>query len=285
MSKLQTKFIEDSSINSTKIADGAVALVDMAGNSVDSSKIVDNSTLFADLNLASIKANMGVDGRLDLVSYEENDFVCAVNPPYGWILSASGTGASGAPGTYGMDSTQRAIGVYQIDTGSLSTGRAGALFAAAATVVFNGNYCTNEVTFRLALEQLSTAAQTFTAYVGFIDNTGSSGDMTHAIYFRYTNAVNAGKWECVVRKFSSESAADTGVTASTNYATFRILVNAAGTSAGFYINGTLVGTLATANIPTASSIGFKIQKTVGATQSNMSVDYFSRKSVLTSSRG
>ena len=284
MSKLQNKFIADSAVDSAKIADGAVALVDMAADSIDGSKIKDDTVVFADLNLVSIKNNMGVDGRLDSVSYVEDDFTGGTIPPPGWVLTLNGFGASGQRGTYGLNSTQKAIGVYQIDTGTLATGRVGVLYAPTGGVVFNGNYCTNEVTFRAAIEQLSTAAQTFTAYIGFIDN-AANGDMTNAIYFRYTHSVNSGRWQCVVRRTSNESVADTGVTASTNYATFRILVNAAGTSAGFYINGALVGTLATANVPVSSSIGFKIQKTVGTTTCNMSIDYFSRKSVLSSSRG
>jgi hypothetical protein len=284
VSRLQGKHIADSAIDGAKIADGSVGLADMAADSIDGSKIKDGTVAFADLNLVSIKNNMGVDGRLDSVSYVEDDFTGATVPPPGWVLTVNGTGASGQRGTYGLNSTQKAIGVYQIDTGSQATGRVGALCAPANGVVFNGNYCTNEVTFRVAIEQLSTAAQTFTSYIGFIDN-AAGGDMTNAIYFRYTDSVNSGRWQCVVRRASNESVADTGVDASINYATFRIFVNAAGTSAEFYINGALVGTLATANVPVSSSIGFKIQKTVGTTQCNMSIDYFSRKSVLTSSRG
>ncbi len=56
--------IATSAVDSTKIADGAIALVDLGSNSVDSSKIVDATVSLADLASNSIDSTKIVDGSI-----------------------------------------------------------------------------------------------------------------------------------------------------------------------------------------------------------------------------
>lgn len=56
--------IGNSKVNSAKIQDGQVALVDLAGNSVNSSKVVDNSLTASDLAAGSAAASEILDGSI-----------------------------------------------------------------------------------------------------------------------------------------------------------------------------------------------------------------------------
>lgn len=97
---------------------------------------------------------------------------------------------------------------------------------------------------------LSDGTNTYTARTGI--TAANSGEAGAGVYFRYTDSVNAGKWQAVTRQNNTETAADTGVTAqTTSTSIFEIYVNAAATSAYFFIDGVLVATNTT-NIPSGT---------------------------------
>lgn len=187
----------------------------------------------------------------------------------------AGTGNSTQIGTYGHDTTENAIGISQTDTGTTATGRRlvsselGALMSTLARYRFGT---------RIAIEQLSTILDTFTVYIGFQD-TSASGNPTNGAFFRYTNGTNGGRWEAVTNKTGGTlTAIDTGVAADVLYSIFEIEIAADGASVKFYINGALVAT-ATTNIPVAASnqtfgYGWKIEKSLGITQMNLSADWY-----------
>lgn len=56
--------IVNSSIDSDKIQDGSVIIVDLANGSVDSNKIVDGSVILADLASGSVDSNKIIDGTI-----------------------------------------------------------------------------------------------------------------------------------------------------------------------------------------------------------------------------
>jgi len=134
---------------------------------------------------------------------------------------------------------------------------------------------------RHALEQLSNGTDTFTVYLGFINNSGS-GDQNSGAYFRYTHSVNGGKWEAVTAGGGgspSRTAADTGVLADVLYSIFEIEIAEDSSDVKFYINSALVATITT-NIPPTSTaanvtfgFGWKIEKSAGTTQCNHSTDW------------
>jgi hypothetical protein len=148
-------------------------------------------------------------------------------------------------------------------------------------------YCSFDQNWRIALEEISSPTERFVFYAGFIDNVGASGDHTDGVYFRYRDDINSGNWQCVCREGSIETAVDTTVAANTVYNIFRILVNEAATQANFFINDVLVGTI-NSNLPSTpgnlTGIGVKLEKLIGTTQRNVSIDYFTQKSEWSTER-
>ena len=212
------------------------------------------------------------------ITFDEDDFLAATTAgKLGWVVTASGTGASGQLGTYGVNGTERALGVIQLDTGTTATGRATLNRSVNQIQV---GYCDFEQVWRLAVEELSTSVERFLITFGFIDNTGV-GDHNDGVYFRYRDDLNNGQWQCVSREGGIETVVNTSVAVNTNFNIFRIEINATGSQALFYINDVLVGTILT-NIPSTAGaltgIGAKIEKSVGIIQRNMSIDYYTQKS-------
>jgi hypothetical protein len=159
--------------------------------------------------------------------------------------STSGTGAAFSINASGNNDTGGNPGWAVASTGTTTTGRA-AINPFTATPLLLGYgalHCENLV----KIPNLSDGTETFTLFVGLGDS--ASGATIDAVNFRYTDGTNGGKWQCVTRSNSVETAVDSGVTvaANTNYR-LQIEINAAGTQADFSINGALVATIAT-NIP------------------------------------
>lgn len=207
---------------------------------------------------------------IDTAFSRGSDFI--IDPLDGLTATGAGAGNSTQNGIFGIDTVEHALGVSQSDTGTTATGRRAVITdtTALATSIARMRFgC------RLVPELLSTGTETFTLYTGFIDNSGA-GDQVDGAYFRYTDAVNGGRWEAVTSNTSVRTATDTGVAATITYSIFEVEFNEAGTQAEFYINGTLVATNTT-NIPDitrAFGYGWKIEKSVGTTQRNLSVDWY-----------
>lgn len=177
-------------------------------------------------------------------------------------------------------SGDNARGTAICSTGTTTTGRSGiyaitdASGAASFTQTATGAFIFEA---RASLATLSDGTNTYTAGIGVSSNvfysfvTGSSA----GYYFKYTHGTNSGKWQAVTDNGSTQTATDTGVTASTGYALFRIEVNSANSSVTFYINGTLVATNTT-TIYTSSNpllIGSGLLKSAGTTARTIEVDY------------
>jgi hypothetical protein len=194
------------------------------------------------------------------------------------VASVTGTGASAQAGTYGINSSENAQGVLQVDTGTTAAGRAG---VGSTSINHMWNRSSQNWYFgaRLALEALSAAAiDSFTVRAGFGNTMPiAAGDSINGAYFRYNDAVNGGRWECVTVKANALSAADSGVVADINYSVFEI--DMADTSIRFYINGVLVHEQTDAlHIPVLPSetfgFGWKIEKSAGTNQRNVSADWY-----------
>mgnify|MGYP002777140876 CR=1 FL=1 len=210
-------------------------------------------------------------------TYDEDEFAGTTTAgKLNWNVNTNGTNASGQSGTYGVNGSERAYGVLQLDTGTTSAGRA--TLNRLINQVQIG-YAYYEQVWRLALEALSTGAERFLVTFGFIDNTGA-GDHSDGVYFRYSDNLNGGQWQCVARQAGVEAVVNTSVAANTIYNIFKIEINTTGTQADFYINDVLVASL-TSNLPTTqgqfTGIGAKIEKSIGTTQRNLSIDYYTQK--------
>lgn len=141
-----------------------------------------------------------------------------------------------------------AIGIMRAALGTTATGRAGISCTNLAVLKFGNGIVFSRAKVRIVT--LSDATNTYTFRGCFIDSI--SAESIDGCFFRYTHGTNAGKFQAVTRNNSAETAVDTGITVVANtWYDLYVEVNAAGTSAVFYINGALVATIGT-NIPTAS---------------------------------
>lgn len=171
------------------------------------------------------------------------------------------------------DSNASHPGTCSSSTGSTATGRSCHCYIEGSSISFGSAAWRSAGTLKIPV--LSDGTQTFTVTFGFQD-TFTSGNSVDGAYFRYTHSVNSGKFECVTRSNSSETATDSGVTAAGNtWLSYRIEVAADGTSVAFYIDGTLVQTHTT-NIPIASTravgYGHNIVKSLGTTARTLVTD-------------
>lgn len=187
----------------------------------------------------------------------------------------NGTGASHQTGTYGQDLTENGIGILQSDTGNTSGGRAA--LGTVSGLVGRAGAARFVYEARHALESLSTLTETFFFRCGLFDGFTVAGEGTNGLYFRYTDLQNGGRLEAVSRVAGTEiQAVDTGFSPDLDYHLYRVELSADGQQALFYIDDILRATINAPNLPGGGNpfgAGFKIEKTVGASQRNMNTDW------------
>lgn len=212
------------------------------------------------------------------------DFICydAGNTQgiYSMLNGGVGAGCNLRPGEAARP------GQVLFDTGTTAAGYAYLLaFGAGANVaaLFGAGVWTWEG--EIYIPTLSTAAEEFQLRFGWGDSAGA--DHTDGVYFQYlrTTSVN---WLCCCANNSVRTKTDSGVAvAAASWLKLKIIVNAAGTAAMFYVNGTLVATVTT-NIPTAagreSALLQIILKSVGVTNRTFIMDWSFVRFDLTASR-
>lgn len=72
------------------------------------------------------------------------------------------------------------------------------------------------------IETLSDGTDTYTALIGFFGEDDGSAVPKDGVYLRYTDGVNAGRWQLVAHSNSSETVVDTGVAADTAWHRIRL---------------------------------------------------------------
>lgn len=206
--------------------------------------------------------------QLNYFPKELDVFANVIGAGAGELVVSAGAGASyqladKSTAGAGINSTEKANGVFFLNLGTTASTR---IYAGYNSQSGNNlSFGEHEVIFgkRINIAELSDGTNTFTAYVGHIDVvTAAPG---HGLFFRYTHSVNGGRWEYCSASGAGIVAADTGVApTATVYQVLEIKVNRAATSATFYIDGTLVGTIST-GIPTVGMIsGANLIKTAGS---------------------
>jgi len=197
------------------------------------------------------------------------DYDLSGSPPNPTIVASD----ADHPGISGAPVTTSGMGIYR-NMGNQS-------------IRIGGGSWVLEGLFRIPT--LSTSTQEFVFSFGFMD-TPQSGTPVDGVFFYYERAVDGDFWSInsVNNTTRTKTVLNPGnpVAANTWYK-LRIEINAAGTSAEFFINGTSVGTITT-NIPTAAGrevgLGSSIRKTVGSTSREYHTDYIWFKHVLTNAR-
>lgn len=226
------------------------------------------------------------------------DFENTATSTPNFVQFTSGTGASVIRQVTNLpNATASQIGFCQYQTGTTATGYATHINEGfvGSQFFFGGGAWVFE-TF-ICVETLSTSLERFRFIAGF-GSSATNGAEGNGAFFTYDEGATqngttaTANWQtqtCVgsVRTLTTTSVA---VTAGA-WVKLRIEVNAAGTSASFYINGTLVATHTT-NIPTwvsaANPRGFNVKqsivKTIGTTNRNVFCDYLGYENRLTTAR-
>jgi hypothetical protein len=168
-----------------------------------------------------------------------------------WSNYSSGSGVSNTFSTPSLADGNR-VGICVHGTGTTSSGRAGI-----------GSIATDAVGFGLAEHRLYACAKIpvlsvvttaeFIVHIGFNDSQSSLA--ADALVFQSPRVgVGETTWQACSQNASVAAIIDTGVTHDTNFHSFEIIVNAGGTSATFYIDGVLVATFGTAQIPRITTL-------------------------------
>lgn len=157
--------------------------------------------------------------------------------------------------------------------------------ASPAPFVLGAGYY--DFTWVAKLSNLSDGTDRYLFTVGLADNdtSSTSGNPTQGIYFQYRDNLNSGNYTINCGD-GTVTTANTSTAATTNWTTFRITVNAAASSVGFYINGTQVANSPiTTHIP-LTNIGpfIGINNNAGVNNRTVNVDLFTCYCLLNSTR-
>lgn len=164
-------------------------------------------------------------------------------------------------------------GIVTLTTTASSSG-IGSASSLNTSVLFGG--AQYSLWSRVKLDTLSDATDTYTVTAGYAD----SGAVVDGCYIRYSHSINSGKWQGVCTANSVSTTLDLGITvAISTWYKLLVVVNATGTSAEFFVNGTSGGTITT-NIPTGAGrqtgIMTRIVKSAGTTARLLNVGFIAQ---------
>lgn len=155
-------------------------------------------------------------------------------------------------------------------------------------IIFGAGRCI--CNFWAKTPNISDATDTYTLLIGFNSNTsGALGN--NALLFSLTSGVNSGNWQMIaVKTGGATTTANSSTGTDTNWHKYTIDVNAAGTSAAFYIDGVqLANSPVITNIPVTAGApvgpSISILRTSGSSNArSLLVDLFTIWIALTASR-
>ena len=186
-----------------------------------------------------------------------------------WIKANSGAGA----GITDIAGTSLRPGLIQGTTGTTAAGYAGiytghALFS---TFILGGGVYTFET--EIYIPDLSAVAEEYIFRCGFGDSI--LGDATDGVYFEYNRLTSVNWYRCTANNAARTKTSAGVAVAEDTWTRLKIIINAAGTSAEFFIADTSVGSNI-ANLPGAGrAFGayFQIIKSAGLTPRTFQCDW------------
>jgi hypothetical protein len=176
-------------------------------------------------------------------------------------------------------------GIYYLKTITNTTSSSSLRTSTSSLLLGGGRLICN---WLVQLPTLSDGTDTFTIRCGLGDS--ASADFTDGVYFEYTDSVNDGKWDIKTASNSSRTTENTNNTVTAGqWDRLTIDVNADGSSAAFYVNGTqCTNSPIVSNIPTGAGrhTGFVIHmvRSAGTDARDLYIDLFSAYQKLTATR-
>jgi hypothetical protein len=260
-------------------------------------------TLSAGANFGTSSST--VEGTLrfdsgDLEVYKDGDWRCLVlnlrkeseinedwtsgstTGAYGWVSTLVGTGAV-ALSSVNMDAAH--LGVVDL---TVSTNADVAILSLNAnTIQLGGGSYFNE--WSVYIPTLAAVGQDYVLRCGFGDSS-TSADHVDGVYFEYNRSLSVN-WAIKTANNSTRTTGTVGspvAVAAATWTKLGYIVNAAGTSVQFYLNGTAYGTAITTNIPITAgrdvAPSAQLIKTNSNTARSVSIDYFRGKTRFTTAR-
>lgn len=170
-------------------------------------------------------------------------------------------------------------GIMRLSTGS-SSATAHAVFHLGTASLYIGN---GQITIEtlIRIDTLSTSSERYIIRVGLGDTTNTT--FSNGIFFEYDESTSQ-YWRICSSASGSSTKTNTAVDVDVpEWVKLKIVINAAGNSVQYFLNGSSVGTITT-NIPTTTSPRLQIVKSVGTTARTLDIDYYSLDISLTNSR-
>jgi hypothetical protein len=208
------------------------------------------------------------------------------------LISATSGGIISAQSLSAAPNRTNQIGVHTLSTSTAATNWANHVSSGVTSMYLGNGAWVYETSINSS--NLSTALERFRIVSGFGSASGLAVE-TDGVFITYdeggtqNGTAASANWQCVTVANSVRTLTTTS-TAVTNAAwhKLRIEINAAGTSAVFYVDGVLLATHTT-NIPLGSSSRFVvvkqgIYKTIGLTNRVMWVDYLGYENIQTTPR-
>lgn len=219
-----------------------------------------------------------------------NTFIASASGVVGddMAMITSGTAGAGASvNTTGAVANRP--GVVAVSTGTNAAGYVGTF--AGSGLKLTGGAWVYEIAVRVPT--LSTSGERFVFKCGLL-NTISAIDELDAVSFIYdeggvsTGSSASANWQLCAANASTRTYATTSIAVAANtWTKLRIEVNAAGTSAQFYVDDVSAGSPITTNLPGSTrniSISTFIMKNVGTTARTVDLDYVYGDLTFTSTR-
>lgn len=226
-----------------------------------------------------------ISGRWQAISASSNinqmglteftDYAGGVTGPF--TNTVSGTGASAQGSTYLVNTTERPLGVVQIDTGTTATGRATSGHSSTGDIVPTLGAALSVA--RLAAEAANSGTETWQLISGFADSAG--GTFTDGVAWNLRWNGSAAEWSQDRLNNSAATRVTTGSpTPNTNYIWVVVFVNPTWTRADYiYSEDSASFTVAsspTTGFPTSARpvgwVAASLIKSAGTTQRNCSID-------------
>jgi len=206
-------------------------------------------------------------------------FTDFLNGLTGSVFGSVVNGTSASAGTVTPNTGDEArVGLMRLNTGTDTTGRAACTLQNACLILGHG---VAEIQCEIYIPTLSTITEEFILRFGFLDDATTAP--TDGVYFEY-DRLTSTSWAIVGANNGSRAITPTSSTPSAaTWYKLKIIVNADGTSAEFFVNDISIGNVIT-NIPVAAGrwtgAGATMIKSAGTTTRTAFLDWIYFKIIL-----
>jgi hypothetical protein len=279
---------------------GSVAIVTNSGGAISASSIVAGSATTIIYDGTSFRQQTGqafsfTSPGVVIPPYTRrqhyDDFV--INAPttttngaalpgmLGWFALITGTAASvSGAGLVGIDSNNKADGVWNALNGTTTTGVSGRSLSSIQPAL--GQL---DLFFRVAFLSVPTSAQNTQFKFGISDFASSTSPANQVSLIMLFNGSSAAwRGTCTASSVSSSTTDATTpaiIAQSSGALSFyklQVSINAAWTSVSFFVNGTQIGSAITTNIPSGATLGLNPYwvaiKTAGTVGNSLFIDQY-----------